>query len=96
MQADSMEESQTSVTVGYLTVLLGNFCLNGSIRRRVQSRLPNGKIDMLVDKIREFILYNQRVDRATNQFEGDEGRETWQTFTKRLMLVVEKLQKTSI
>ncbi|ORX91472.1 hypothetical protein BCR34DRAFT_608999 [Clohesyomyces aquaticus] len=92
--ADSMEESQSSVAIGYLAVLLGNLCLNGTVRREVCTRLPGQKIDMLVDKVREFAQYNERVDRMTRgQFEGEEGRETWQNFTIRLMLVAERLEK---
>jgi hypothetical protein len=92
-QADSMEESQSSVTIGYLTVLLGNLCLNASVRATIQARLPGGNIDMLVRKVKEFVLYNQRVDRLTRQFEGEEGEETLKNFTARLMRVVEGLER---
>jgi hypothetical protein len=92
-QADSMEESQSSVTIGYLTVLLGNLCLNASVRATIQARLPGGNIDMLVRKVREFVLYNQRVDRLTRQFESEEGEETLKNFTARLMRVVEGLER---
>ncbi|KAF2474363.1 uncharacterized protein BDR25DRAFT_216283 [Lindgomyces ingoldianus] len=93
-QADSMEESQSNVAIGYLAVLLGNLCLNDFVRYKVRSRLPGNKIDMLVDKVREFVQYNERVDNMTKgQFEGDEGRETWQNFTMRLMLVAERLEQ---
>ncbi|KAH7122698.1 wings apart-like protein regulation of heterochromatin-domain-containing protein [Dendryphion nanum] len=91
-QADSMEASEASVTIGYLTVLLGNLCLNERVRYRVRSHLPGCRMDLLVDKIREFIRYNERVDSETSQFQGDEGRETWHNFTTRLQLVVERLQ----
>ena len=47
---------------------------------------------VLVEKIREFIRYNERVDRETAQFEGEEGRETWHNFTMRLQVVVERLE----
>ncbi|KAF2106803.1 wings apart-like protein regulation of heterochromatin-domain-containing protein [Lophiotrema nucula] len=93
-QADSLEESQTNVAIGYLAVFLGNVCLNNTVRKEVQSRLPHQKIDILVEGITEFIRYNERVDRENSHFEGEEGRETWQNFTTRLMLVVDKLQKT--
>lgn len=93
LQADSMEESQSSVTIGYLSILLGNLCLNDTVRAKVQSRLPRNKIDILVQKVKEFVLYNQKVDRLAGQFEGEEGRETLRNFTMRLMLVVERLEK---
>lgn len=90
-----MEESQSSVTIGYLTVLLGNLCLDPTVRASVQARLPGGRIDMLVQKVREFVLYNQRVDRLTGQFEGAEGEETLRNFTARLMRVVEGLERAA-
>ncbi|KAF1998863.1 hypothetical protein P154DRAFT_602401 [Amniculicola lignicola CBS 123094] len=93
-RADSMEESQSSVTIGYLTVLLGNLCLNDIVREKIKARLPGQKIDVLVEQVKEFVRYHERVDRMTDQFEGAEGRETWHTFTMRLMLVVERLEKT--
>lgn len=88
-----MEESQSSVTIGYLTILLGNLCLNDEVRSKIRSRLPGQKNDMLVQKVREFIDYNQRVDRIAGQFEGEEGRETVRRFTERLMRVVEGLER---
>ena len=88
-----MEESQSGVTVGYLSLLLGNLCLNDMVRRRVCMHLPGRKIDTLVESVREFIRYNEEVDRKTTQFQGDEGRETWRMFTMRLLLVVERLEK---
>ena len=87
-----MEASQASVTIGYLTVLLGNLCLNNTVRNRVRSRLPGQSLELLVEKIREFVRYNERVDRETGQFQGDEGRETWHNFTMRLQAVVERLE----
>lgn len=90
-----MEESQTSVTIGYLTVLLGNLCLNEKVRNKVRARMPGNSIKMLVQKVKEFVLYNQRVDRLTGQFDGEEGREAMRNFTVRLMLVVEKLEKAA-
>ncbi|KAF2184683.1 hypothetical protein K469DRAFT_633400 [Zopfia rhizophila CBS 207.26] len=93
-QADSMEESQFSVATGYLTVLLGNLCLNDHVRYKIRSRLPGKKLDVLVAAIKEFIHYNEKVDRDTKgQFDGDEGKETWRNFTMRLMAVVERLEK---
>lgn len=88
-----MEESQSSVTIGYLTVLLGNLCLNEAVRLKVRAHLPGKRIDVLVQKIKEFVLYNQRVDKMTSQFGGGEGSETLRNFTARLMLVVERLEK---
>ena len=88
-----MEESQSSVAVGYLAVLLGNLCLSKFIRSKIQARLPNQQLDILVDKIKEFVKFHERVDSKAKQFEGDEGQEIWQNYTTRLMLVVKKLKE---
>lgn len=88
-----MEESHSSVAVGYLTVLLGNLCLNDSVRARIQAQLPDRQLNILVEMIREFVQYHEYAHRKAKQFEGEEGQETWENYTARLMLVVEKLEK---
>ena len=93
-QADSVEETHTNVTIGYLTVLLGNLCLNDIVRDKVRSRLPNQSIGILIESVKEFVQYHERVDRLNSEFEGQEGRDTWKNYTMRLMLVVERLEKT--
>jgi len=89
-----VEESQSSVAIGYLSILLGNLCLDEGVRHLVKLRLPDKKLSMLIGKVKEFVLYNQQLDRLTSQFKGAEGRETVKNFTMRLMLVVERLEKT--
>ncbi|KAF2128516.1 hypothetical protein P153DRAFT_342306 [Dothidotthia symphoricarpi CBS 119687] len=92
-QAESIEESHSSVAVGYLTVLLGNLCLNDSVRGKIQAQLPGQQLSALVEKIKEFVRYHEAAHRKAEQFEGEEGQETWQNYTARLMVVVEKLEK---
>lgn len=89
-----MEESQSNVPVGYLTVLLGNLCLNRSVRTKVSAELPDQRLDTLISKIKEFVQYHKHIDSNTKEYEGSEGRETWQNYTTRLMLVVEKLERS--
>ncbi|KAF2446218.1 hypothetical protein P171DRAFT_519785 [Karstenula rhodostoma CBS 690.94] len=89
-RADNVEENHTLVPVGYLTILLGNLCLNARVRRRVMARLPGQRMDLLVQKGREFVEYNQRLDQV--EFEGAQGQRTLQNFTLRLMRVVERLE----
>lgn len=89
-QADCVEESHTLVPIGYLTIMLGNLCLNGHVRRKVTARLPGQRMDLLVQKVREFVEYNQRLDQV--EFEGAQGQRTLQNFTLRLMRVVERLE----
>lgn len=92
-----MEESQSSVATGYLTVLLGNLCLNDQVRSKVRSKLPGQKIDVLVNAVQEFIHYNEKVDRdLKDAFEGEEGQETWSNFTQRLQAVVDRLKAAEV
>lgn len=88
-----MEDSHSSVPVGYLTVLLGNLCLNSLVRSKIRAHLPDHRLDSLIDKIKEFVQYHKHVDSKAKQYEGAEGQETWQNYTARLMHVVDKLER---
>jgi len=57
--------------------------------------LPNKRLDTLVDSIKEFVRVHEHVDRKAEDFEGAEGQEALQTYTARLMHVVEKLQSAT-
>lgn len=87
-----MEESHSGVAVGYLAVLLGNLCLNDSIRSKIGALLPEQRLTRLIDTIKEFVRVHEHVDRRKEEFEGQEGQEALQSYTARLMLVVERLQ----
>ncbi|KAH7386972.1 hypothetical protein DE146DRAFT_188730 [Phaeosphaeria sp. MPI-PUGE-AT-0046c] len=93
-QAVSMEESQSSVVVGYLSVLIGNLCLNRSIRAKVRTQLPGNHLGILVDKIKEFVRVHEHANRKASRYEGDEGQQTWQNYTARILLVAEQLEKS--
>lgn len=90
-----MEDSQSSVAVGYLAVLLGNLCLNSAVRLKVRAQLPGEHLDTLVEKIKEFIQFHEHVDSRSKHFEGEEGQAVWQSYTTRLMLVTKKLEKAN-
>jgi hypothetical protein len=94
-QAASVEESRSGVAIGYLGVLLGNLSLNDIIRTKVRTLLPNKRLDTLVDSIKDFVRVHQHVDQRVEDFDGVEGQEALQTYTTRLMLVVERLQNAS-
>ncbi|RMZ73194.1 wings apart [Pyrenophora seminiperda CCB06] len=94
-QAKSLEESHSGVAIGYLAVLIGNLCLDERIRATVRVRLPNKRLDSLVDSIKEFVRVHEHVDRKVEDFEGAEGQEALQTYTTRLMHVVERLQSAT-
>ncbi|KAK3903337.1 wings apart-like protein regulation of heterochromatin-domain-containing protein [Staphylotrichum tortipilum] len=67
--ADSMEKTQLNVALGYLSVLLGYFCLSDSIRERFVAAQPKKNMQPLLDSIIEFITFHRKVAEA----QGDEG-----------------------
>ncbi|OCL03855.1 hypothetical protein AOQ84DRAFT_347041 [Glonium stellatum] len=89
-QADSMEESQSNVAYGYLSVLLGNLCQNDQVLRKIRSKIPNRRLDVLINAVEEFIQYHQKVDR--DMFDGEEGGEISINYTERLQTVVDRLR----
>ncbi|KAF9734158.1 hypothetical protein PMIN06_007702 [Paraphaeosphaeria minitans] len=95
-RAESEEESHTLVPIGYLTVMLGNLCLNTRVRRKVTVLLPGKGIDLLVQRVREFVTHNQRLDQVSGEFEGAQGARTLKNFTIRLMRVVERLEEVGV
>ncbi|OAG05766.1 uncharacterized protein CC84DRAFT_1186915 [Paraphaeosphaeria sporulosa] len=95
-RAESEEESHTLVPVGYLTIMLGNLCLNTRVRRKVTALLPGNNIDLLVRRVREFVAHNQRLDQVSGEFEGAQGARTLKNFTLRLMRVVERLEGVGV
>jgi hypothetical protein len=88
-----MEESQSSVAVGYLSVLLGNLCLHKRVRTQICKLLPDQRLDFLIDKIKEFVHFHQQVEDKSKQYKGEEGEETWENYTARLLHVVEQLEE---
>jgi hypothetical protein len=62
------------------------------VKRKIISRLPDQKIDTLVNAVEEFIEYNLKVDLEVRMLEGAEGREVWSGFTERLGKVVQRLR----
>jgi hypothetical protein len=95
IQAASMEETQANVPIGYLSVLLGNTCLNETTRAKVRAHLPSGQLHTLVDKIKEFVHVHEDANRTAKEYEGEEGQETWQNYTARIMLVAQELEKAA-
>jgi hypothetical protein len=63
---------------------------------KIRAQLPGQQLSTLVDKIREFVQVHEQANRKSRQFEGEEGQETWQNYTTRIMLVVEQLDEDDI
>ncbi|KAF9695025.1 hypothetical protein EKO04_007133 [Ascochyta lentis] len=92
-EADSVEESEFSVQIGFLTVLLGNLCLNNTVRSKVRASLPGQQLQPLVDQMKEFARIHEHVDKRTaSRFDGPEGQAALNNYYIRIMHVVRKLE----
>ncbi|KAH0556959.1 hypothetical protein GP486_005255 [Trichoglossum hirsutum] len=90
-EADSMEESQSNVAFGYLSVLLGSLCQNSDIRELLRSKLPGGTLQPLVSAVDEFIQHHRKVD---DLYDGDDRGDSGNRFTQRLQVVVDRLKQS--
>jgi len=84
---DSLSGSHANVAYGYLAVLLGNLCSSDQIRKEIQSRLPDDRIEVLIEAVEEFIAHHKVVDRR------EQGTEVWTAFTDRLQSVADNLKR---
>ncbi|KAL6708169.1 hypothetical protein ACN47E_003353 [Coniothyrium glycines] len=91
-KAKSLVESHFSVAIGYLGVLLGNLCLNKTVRAKIQTAMPGQQLDLIVNKIKEFIQFHEHVDNKAKQDDRADSQEIWQNYTARIMHVVENLE----
>ncbi|KAI9785031.1 MAG: hypothetical protein M1839_001228 [Geoglossum umbratile] len=90
-EADSMEESQSNVAFGYLSVLLGSLCQNSDIRKLLRSKLPGGTLQPLAYAVDEFIQHHRKVD---DLYDGESGSDSENGFTQRLQVVVDRLKQS--
>ncbi|PHH64869.1 hypothetical protein CDD81_3726 [Ophiocordyceps australis] len=67
-EADSVEKSQISVAVGYLSVLLGYICLEGAIRARVDA--DGAVVQPLVASIHQFAAVCRSVGSRVHELES--------------------------
>ncbi|KAL2260176.1 hypothetical protein VTK26DRAFT_5922 [Humicola hyalothermophila] len=88
--ADSMEETQLNVALGYLSILLGYLCLSDSIRDRFASVHPRKGIQPLVASINEFIAFHEKVAEAQGEGSSRQGSES--TALTRLQTLVDQLE----
>ncbi|KAK3717225.1 hypothetical protein LTR37_005934 [Vermiconidia calcicola] len=91
LEAESVEESVTNVTFGYLAVMLANLCQDTAARTLIASKLPGQHLGMLVEAVEEFVLHHQKVDMMS--LEGEEGREVWGAFTENLKVVLARVKE---
>lgn len=83
-----MEESQSNVAFGYLSILLGNLCQNRDIKDKVRLQMPKATLTPLFSSLEEFIAHHRKVD---DQYEGYGDPNA--AFTERLEQVVRRLKE---
>lgn len=88
-EADSQHESHKNVPLGYLSVLLGHFCLLPSIEKRIRMRQRTKTLRPLITSINEFIVYHKAADDEISP--NEEGCNPHVTVTKQLEDLVKKL-----
>ncbi|PQE11946.1 rheb small monomeric gtpase protein [Rutstroemia sp. NJR-2017a BVV2] len=88
-EADSQHESQKNVPFGYLSVLLGYFCLYPALERRVRAKQKTKTLRPLITAIQEFIAYHKAAD---NEIAADEdGHSPHVDVTEQFENLVKKL-----
>ncbi|KAI5803233.1 hypothetical protein EDC01DRAFT_500785 [Geopyxis carbonaria] len=65
--ADSLEKTEANVALGYLSLVLGELCIDNHIRYRVRSKLPNASFVSLLDVLEEFMGHYRRLELVTNR-----------------------------
>jgi len=90
MQADSVEESQKNVAFGYLSVLLGYFCLLPELSDRIVTLQPRKTIRPLVASIEEFIMHHKAADELIDA--DEDGYRANTGLTERLESLVVQLK----
>ena len=78
---------------GYLSVLLSYLCLNGTIRKRVCSRLRGGTLTQLLDTVEEFLQYHRQIDEEIHRNDRGAELDVRAGFIGRLQGVVEGLKQ---
>ena len=89
-----MQDSQLNVAYGYLSIVLGNLCENELIRDKVRLRLPDQRLDALIQAIEEFIFYHKRLDSVRVQ--GEEGQDLSVDYIARMQSTVDRLQQANL
>jgi len=90
--ARSMQQGSYNVAYGYLCILLGNLCLNDNVKLHVKSRLQSDGIQSLIMAIQEFLRYHKQIDSSDFKGGARDSKETWETFTKGLESMLQKLE----
>jgi len=84
-----MEETQSNVGFGYLSILLAHLCQSTIVRNLVRSKLPKNSLAPLVNAVQEFVAHHRKVDAHMDDEDGDTAHKE---FTERLELVAIRLK----
>jgi len=85
-----MEETQLNVALGYLSILLGYLCLRSPIRSRFVEVHPQKSLQPLLNSIKEFIAFHQKIAEAQDTGLGS-GHGAESAALTRLKNLVEQL-----
>ncbi|KAB8299885.1 hypothetical protein EYC80_000130 [Monilinia laxa] len=88
-EVDSQHESHKNVPFGYLSVLLGHFCLLPAIEKRIRMGQKTKTLHPLITSINEFIVYHKAADDEIAP--NEDGHSPHVTVTKQLEDLVKKL-----
>ncbi|QSZ34815.1 hypothetical protein DSL72_007674 [Monilinia vaccinii-corymbosi] len=88
-EVDSQHESHKNVPFGYLSVLLGHFCLFPAIEKRIRMGQTTKTLNPLISSIHEFIIYHRAADDEIAP--NEDGHSPHVTVTEQLEDLVKKL-----
>ncbi|KAI9646943.1 hypothetical protein NHQ30_004943 [Ciborinia camelliae] len=88
-EVDSQHESHKNVPFGYLSVLLGHFCLLPAMEKRIRMRQKTKTLRPLITSINEFIVYHKAADDEIAP--NEDGHSPHVTVTKQLEDLVKRL-----
>lgn len=91
LDAETVEDTESNIPLGYLAVALANLCRNQEAKRVISQALPGKNLNALIEALSEFTVHHQNVDRMNFAGEGD--AEVWSAFTETLKSVLDGLRR---
>lgn len=89
-EAASIEASTANVAYGYLAILFGHLCQTHELRLRIMSSLPDGRLDLVIEAVEEFMRHHAEADKEAG------GDQAYSTFTERMRMVVDTLRSVDV
>jgi hypothetical protein len=91
-QAASVEQTNSLVAFGYLSVLLCNVCMDRQIRNHVRTLLKGGTLATLLVFVQEFLDHFRRAEVLESNRE-DDGQKMQSGFVDRFEGVLDALRQ---